>query len=35
MTTTGARPPGAEDEAGAAQAVRQMFDSIAPALTTS
>ena len=30
MTTTGARPPGAEDEAGAAQAVRQMFDSIAP-----
>src|ERR1035437_7266296 len=30
MTTTGAKPPGAEDEAGAAQAVRQMFDAIAP-----
>ena len=30
MTTNGARPPGTEDEAGAAQAVRQMFDSIAP-----
>src|ERR1039458_8651035 len=30
MTTTGARPPGTEDEAGAAQAVRQMFDAIAP-----
>src|SRR5215469_14071373 len=31
MTTTGAKPLGAEqDEAGAAQAVRQMFDSIAP-----
>ena len=30
MTTTGAKPPGTEDEAGAALAVRQMFDSIAP-----
>jgi demethylmenaquinone methyltransferase/2-methoxy-6-polyprenyl-1,4-benzoquinol methylase len=30
MTTTGAKPPGAEDEASAAQAVREMFDSIAP-----
>jgi demethylmenaquinone methyltransferase/2-methoxy-6-polyprenyl-1,4-benzoquinol methylase len=30
MTTTGAKPPGANDEASAAQAVRQMFDSIAP-----
>jgi demethylmenaquinone methyltransferase/2-methoxy-6-polyprenyl-1,4-benzoquinol methylase len=30
MTTTGAKPPGAEDEASAAQAVRQMFNSIAP-----
>src|ERR1035441_6546259 len=30
MTTNGARPPGTEDEAGAAQAVRQMFDAIAP-----
>ncbi|MGD0731229.1 MAG: ubiquinone/menaquinone biosynthesis methyltransferase [Terracidiphilus sp.] len=30
MPATGARPPGAEDEAAAAQAVRQMFDSIAP-----
>jgi demethylmenaquinone methyltransferase/2-methoxy-6-polyprenyl-1,4-benzoquinol methylase len=30
MTTTGAKPPGAEDEASAAEAVRQMFDSIAP-----
>lgn len=30
MTTTGAKPSGAEDEASAAQAVRQMFDSIAP-----
>jgi demethylmenaquinone methyltransferase/2-methoxy-6-polyprenyl-1,4-benzoquinol methylase len=30
MTTTGAKPAGAEDEASAAQAVRQMFDSIAP-----
>ena len=30
MTTTGAKPPGAEDEASAALAVRQMFDSIAP-----
>jgi hypothetical protein len=28
--TLGARPAGAADEAGAAQAVRQMFDSIAP-----
>jgi demethylmenaquinone methyltransferase/2-methoxy-6-polyprenyl-1,4-benzoquinol methylase len=30
MTTTGAKPPGANDEASAAQAVRQMFDAIAP-----
>jgi demethylmenaquinone methyltransferase/2-methoxy-6-polyprenyl-1,4-benzoquinol methylase len=30
MSATGARPAGAADEAGAAQAVRQMFDSIAP-----
>jgi demethylmenaquinone methyltransferase/2-methoxy-6-polyprenyl-1,4-benzoquinol methylase len=30
MTATGAKPPGAEDEAEAALAVRQMFDSIAP-----
>jgi demethylmenaquinone methyltransferase/2-methoxy-6-polyprenyl-1,4-benzoquinol methylase len=30
MTTTGAKPQGTEDEAGAAQAVRQMFDEIAP-----
>jgi len=30
MTTTGAKPLGADDEASAAQAVRQMFDSIAP-----
>jgi demethylmenaquinone methyltransferase/2-methoxy-6-polyprenyl-1,4-benzoquinol methylase len=30
MTTSGAKPLGAEDEAGAAQAVRLMFDSIAP-----
>ena len=30
MTTTGAKPQGTEDEAGAAQAVRQMFDAIAP-----
>jgi demethylmenaquinone methyltransferase/2-methoxy-6-polyprenyl-1,4-benzoquinol methylase len=30
MTTTGAKPLGTEDEAGAAQAVRQMFDAIAP-----
>jgi demethylmenaquinone methyltransferase/2-methoxy-6-polyprenyl-1,4-benzoquinol methylase len=30
MTATGARPPGAEDEASAAEAVRQIFDSIAP-----
>ena len=30
MTTTGARPMGARDEAGAAQAVRHMFNSIAP-----
>jgi demethylmenaquinone methyltransferase/2-methoxy-6-polyprenyl-1,4-benzoquinol methylase len=30
MPATGARPMGAMDEAGAATAVRQMFDSIAP-----
>jgi demethylmenaquinone methyltransferase/2-methoxy-6-polyprenyl-1,4-benzoquinol methylase len=30
MPATGARPAGAADEAGAAQAVRQMFNSIAP-----
>jgi len=30
MPTTGAKPQGAEDEASAAQAVRQMFDAIAP-----
>ncbi|MGA9669232.1 MAG: ubiquinone/menaquinone biosynthesis methyltransferase [Terracidiphilus sp.] len=30
MTTTGARPSGAQDEADAARAVQQMFDSIAP-----
>ena len=30
MTTTGAKPPGTKDEASAAQAVRQMFDAIAP-----
>ena len=30
MTTTGAKPAGATDEASAAQAVRQMFNSIAP-----
>jgi demethylmenaquinone methyltransferase/2-methoxy-6-polyprenyl-1,4-benzoquinol methylase len=30
MPATGARPAGAADEAGAAMAVRQMFDSIAP-----
>jgi demethylmenaquinone methyltransferase/2-methoxy-6-polyprenyl-1,4-benzoquinol methylase len=30
MPATGARPAGATDEAGAATAVRQMFDSIAP-----
>jgi demethylmenaquinone methyltransferase / 2-methoxy-6-polyprenyl-1,4-benzoquinol methylase len=30
MPATGARPAGAVDEAGAAAAVRQMFDSIAP-----
>jgi demethylmenaquinone methyltransferase/2-methoxy-6-polyprenyl-1,4-benzoquinol methylase len=30
MPATGARPPGVTDEAGAAQAVRQMFDAIAP-----
>jgi demethylmenaquinone methyltransferase/2-methoxy-6-polyprenyl-1,4-benzoquinol methylase len=30
MSAPGARPAGAENEAGAAQAVRQMFDSIAP-----
>jgi len=30
MTTTGAKPQGAIDEASAAEAVRQMFDAIAP-----
>lgn len=30
MTTTGAKPQGATDEASAAEAVREMFDSIAP-----
>jgi demethylmenaquinone methyltransferase/2-methoxy-6-polyprenyl-1,4-benzoquinol methylase len=30
MPTTGAKPPGAKDEASAAQAVQQMFDAIAP-----
>jgi demethylmenaquinone methyltransferase/2-methoxy-6-polyprenyl-1,4-benzoquinol methylase len=30
MPTTGAKPQGAEDEASAGQAVRQMFDTIAP-----
>jgi len=30
MTTTGAKPLGAQDETSAAQAVRNMFDSIAP-----
>jgi demethylmenaquinone methyltransferase/2-methoxy-6-polyprenyl-1,4-benzoquinol methylase len=30
MTTTGARPPNANDEASAAQAVRHLFDAIAP-----
>jgi demethylmenaquinone methyltransferase / 2-methoxy-6-polyprenyl-1,4-benzoquinol methylase len=30
MTTTGAKPPGANDEASAAEAVREMFDAIAP-----
>ena len=30
MPTTGAKPIGASDEASAAQAVRQMFDAIAP-----
>ncbi len=30
MTTTGAKPLGAEDETSAAHAVRQMFNSIAP-----
>jgi demethylmenaquinone methyltransferase / 2-methoxy-6-polyprenyl-1,4-benzoquinol methylase len=30
VTATGARPVGAQDEASAAQAVQQMFDSIAP-----
>jgi demethylmenaquinone methyltransferase/2-methoxy-6-polyprenyl-1,4-benzoquinol methylase len=30
MPATGAKPPGAADEASAAQAVRQMFDNIAP-----
>ena len=30
MKTTGAQPAGAADEAQAARAVQQMFDSIAP-----
>lgn len=30
MPATGAKPPGATDEVAAAQAVREMFDSIAP-----
>jgi demethylmenaquinone methyltransferase/2-methoxy-6-polyprenyl-1,4-benzoquinol methylase len=30
MTTTGAKPQGATDEASAARAVREMFDAIAP-----
>ena len=30
MPVTGAKPQGAKDETDAAQAVRQMFDSIAP-----
>jgi demethylmenaquinone methyltransferase/2-methoxy-6-polyprenyl-1,4-benzoquinol methylase len=30
MTTTGAKPPNANDEASAAQAVRHLFDAIAP-----
>jgi len=30
MPTTGAKPQGAEDEAGASRAVREMFDAIAP-----
>jgi demethylmenaquinone methyltransferase / 2-methoxy-6-polyprenyl-1,4-benzoquinol methylase len=30
MTATGAKPMGVEDEAGAAQSVRQMFNTIAP-----
>ena len=30
MPATGAKPAGAADEASAAEAVRQMFDSIAP-----
>jgi demethylmenaquinone methyltransferase/2-methoxy-6-polyprenyl-1,4-benzoquinol methylase len=30
MPASGAKPPGAEDEAGAAQTVRQMFNTIAP-----
>jgi demethylmenaquinone methyltransferase/2-methoxy-6-polyprenyl-1,4-benzoquinol methylase len=30
MTTRGAKPPGAKDEASAARAVREMFDAIAP-----
>jgi demethylmenaquinone methyltransferase/2-methoxy-6-polyprenyl-1,4-benzoquinol methylase len=30
MPATGARPIGTEDEAGAAHAVQQMFESIAP-----
>ena len=30
MTVTGAKPAGVQDEAQAARAVQQMFDSIAP-----
>ena len=30
MSATGAKPAGAADEAAAARAVQQMFDSIAP-----
>jgi demethylmenaquinone methyltransferase/2-methoxy-6-polyprenyl-1,4-benzoquinol methylase len=30
MSATGAKPPGATDEASAAEAVREMFDAIAP-----
>jgi len=30
MGVSGAKPPGAVDEAAAAEAVREMFDSIAP-----
>jgi len=30
MTATGARPPGTQDEASAARAVQEIFDSIAP-----